>query len=158
MAAPALFLCSTARADSIESIGIPGGGLVVAEYSGFGETHWNGKYDFPVFIDRNGLWEAIEVAFNMPPNGGLFSLETTDTGQLFADIFGTGIGELWSFHALALPNNPIIFNIGFPNADITTIVYNPPATVTRINEPGGCYYLLIPIILFLLWKREEKCK
>jgi hypothetical protein len=124
--AAVLGLCVNCKADSIETIGIPGGSLVVAMYSGFGQTQWDSRYLLPEHIDRNGLWKATEVVFDMPQAGGSFSLETTDSGFLSADIFGTGIGELWSFNALALPDDPIDFNISFEGADISTVVLDPP--------------------------------
>src|SRR5580704_14948565 len=88
---------STARADAIsQTASLPGGSLTVAIYSGYGQTKWDAAYLFPQFIDRNGLWQATMVVFDMPSAGGFFDLKTSDN-QLFASVYGNGIGLLWSF-------------------------------------------------------------
>jgi hypothetical protein len=147
---------STARADTIsQTSSLPGGSLTVAIYSGDGQTQWDAAYLFPQFIDRNGLWQATMVVFDMPSAGGFFDLESHDN-QLFARVYGNGIGLLWSFDATSVPNDPILFNFdnlpqgGVDPFEVSLVVLDPPSDppVTAIPEPYSVF-LFVPGLLGL---------
>jgi hypothetical protein len=147
---------STARADAIsQTASLPGGSLTVAIYSGYGQTKWDAAYLFPQFIDRNGLWQATMVVFDMPSAGGFFDLKTSDN-QLFASVYGNGIGLLWSFDATSLPNNPILFNFdnlpqggGNPSVEVSLAVLDPPSDPPRIIPEPYTVFLFVPGLLAL---------
>jgi hypothetical protein len=160
-----LFFCSLARADSIETLAVPEGSQVVALYSGYGITQWDPQYLFPQLIDKDGLWEATEIVFIMPVNG-TFSLDVqTGQDQLTADIFGQGVGELWSFDTAAVPGIPIDFNIRDSEFGgsvvpflVSLAIVNSPAV--SVAEPSGFYLLMVGFLVFAFlgsraWTRKN---
>jgi hypothetical protein len=155
-----LLVCGAAHADSIASIGIPGGSRMWAWYSGFGETQWNSRYVFPEYISRNGLWNGSQVVFDMPMDGGSFTLQTGED-RLYADIFGNGIGTLWSFNALAMENDPVFFaagdlppqdglpHEGFTGFEVSVLLLEP---AKKVDEPmtGVLFATLAGVLIVLM--------